>query len=83
MVSVQGQAAHIKQHTVSTGYFYANVLCTSSGTWSATIGPLSLPPSLLTHGTVSVSGNAYGSAGDAFSQAAAFSGPVTLKVSKS
>jgi hypothetical protein len=79
VVSVQGQVSQIYHRFVFSSFFSANVLCTSSGTWSAVVNPQN---GLFSQGTMSVSANAYGSVGGTSSQVA-LTGSVALKNSKS
>ncbi len=78
-VSVSGQVSQTYHRFIFTSYFTTNVLCTSSGTWSAVVNPQN---GLFAQGTMSVSAYALGSAGGTPSQVA-LSGPVMLKNSMS
>jgi hypothetical protein len=79
VVSVVGSVSQIYHRFVFTSYFSTNVLCTSSGTWSAVVPPQN---GLFSQGTMSVSANAYGFVGNTSSQVV-LSGPVALKNSMS
>jgi hypothetical protein len=79
VVNVTGQVSQTYHRFIFTSYFSANVLCTSSGTWSAVVNPQN---GLFAQGTMSVSAYAFSSTGGTPNQVA-LSGPVVLKNSMS
>jgi hypothetical protein len=64
-VTVNGQLSQIYHRFVFTSYFYANVLCTGSGTWSVVVQPQN---GLFGRGSASISGYASGYVGGTGSQ---------------
>lgn len=76
--SVSGELSQIYHRFVFTGYFYVNVLCTSSTTWSAVVQPTN---GLFGRGSASVSAVANGSVGGTHGQVD-LSGTVKLTFAK-